>query len=258
MRPQGHTAPAGELFCSLSMAGSLLHGRPCFCTGLRCGSSGRASAEFSILPPPRHPPAGKKGGTGALSTCIIPKCAPLVKKKEGRTAVLPPSYAPARRDIQGPRFSSGCTKGRSIGEMPCGGFYLPLAGRYKTPVFPPAAPNGAAYRVKCPAGGYLPPAGIYKAPFFLRLHQRAAYRVKCPAGGSISLSPGDTRPRFFCTTRASHRLKIPPGGRASIGVPLCSLMPGCAGWRPAPPPPAPDGSGSGPEWPPPAYGGLRG
>lgn len=158
MRPQGHTAPAGELFCSLSMAGSLLHGRPCFCTGLRCGSSGRASAEFSILPPPRHPPAGKKGGTGALSTCIIPKCAPLVKKKEGRTAVLPPSYAPARRDIQGPRFS-------------------------------PAAP-------------------------------KVGLSGKCPAGAS--------------------------------------LMPGCAGWRPAPPPPAPDGSGSGPEWPPPAYGGLRG
>lgn len=126
MRPQGHTTPAGELFCSLSMTDSLLHGRPCFCTGLRCGSSGRASAEFSILPPPRHPPAGKKGGTGALSTCIIPKCAPLVKKKEGRTAVLPPSYAPARRDIQGPRFSSGCTKGRTIGEMPCGG--IPHAG----------------------------------------------------------------------------------------------------------------------------------
>ena len=158
MRPQGHTAPAGELFCSLSMAGSLLHGRPCFCTGLRCGSSGRASAEFSILPPPRHPPAGKKGGTGALSTCIIPKCAPLVKKKEGRTAVLPPSYAPARRDIQGPRFS-------------------------------PTAP-------------------------------KVGLSGKCPAGAS--------------------------------------LMPGCAGWRPAPPPPAPDGSGSGPEWPPPAYGGLRG
>lgn len=158
MRPQGHTTPAGELFCSLSMAGSLLHGRPCFCTGLRCGSSGRASAEFSILPPPRHPPAGKKGGTGALSTCIIPKCAPLVKKKEGRTAVLPPSYAPARRDIQGPRFS-------------------------------PAAP-------------------------------KVGLSGKCPAGAS--------------------------------------LMPGCAGWRPAPPPPAPDGSGSGPEWPPPAYGGLRG
>ena len=158
MRPQGHTAPAEELFCSLSMAGSLLHGRPCFCTGLRCGSSGRASAEFSILPPPRHPPAGKKGGTGALSTCIIPKCAPLVKKKEGRTAVLPPSYAPARRDIQGPRFS-------------------------------PAAP-------------------------------KVGLSGKCPAGAS--------------------------------------LMPGCAGWRPAPPPPAPDGSGSGPEWPPPAYGGLRG
>lgn len=158
MRPQGHTAPAGELFCSLSMTGSLLHGRPCFCTGLRCGSSGRASAEFSILPPPRHPPAGKKGGTGALSTCIIPKCAPLVKKKEGRTAVLPPSYAPARRDIQGPRFS-------------------------------PAAP-------------------------------KVGLSGKCPAGAS--------------------------------------LMPGCAGWRPAPPPPAPDGSGSGPEWPPPAYGGLRG
>ena len=158
MRPQGHTAPAGELFCSLSMAGSLLHGRPCFCTGLRCGSSGRASAEFSILPPPRHPPAGKKGGTGALSTCIIPKCAPLVKKKEGRTAVLPPSYAPARRDIQGP-------------------------------VFPPAVP-------------------------------KVGLSGKCPAGAS--------------------------------------LMPGCAGWRPAPPPPAPDGSGSGPEWPPPAYGGLRG
>lgn len=158
MRPQGHTTPAGELFCSLSMAGSLLHGRPCFCTGLRCGSSGRASAEFSILPPPRHPPAGKKGGTGALSTCIIPKCAPLVKKKEGRTAVLPPSYAPARRGIQGPRFS-------------------------------PAAP-------------------------------KVGLSGKCPAGAS--------------------------------------LMPGCAGWRPAPPPPAPDGSGSGPEWPPPAYGGLRG
>lgn len=158
MRPQGHTTPAGELFCSLSMTGSLLHGRPCFCTGLRCGSSGRASAEFSILPPPRHPPAGKKGGTGALSTCIIPKCAPLVKKKEGRTAVLPPSYAPARRDIQGPRFS-------------------------------PAAP-------------------------------KVGLSGKCPAGAS--------------------------------------LMPGCAGWRPAPPPPAPDGSGSGPEWPPPAYGGLRG
>lgn len=158
MRPQGHTTPAGELFCSLSMAGSLLHGRPCFCTGLRCGSSGRASAEFSILPPPRHPPAGKKGGTGALSTCIIPKCAPLVKKKEGRTAVLPPSYAPARRDIQGPRFS-------------------------------PAAP------------------------------------------------------------------KVGLSGKCSAGA---SLMPGCAGWRPAPPPPAPDGSGSGPEWPPPAYGGLRG
>lgn len=158
MRPQGHTTPAGELFCSLSMAGSLLHGRPCFCTGLRCGSSGRASAEFSILPPPRHPPAGKKGGTGALSTCIIPKCAPLVKKKEGRTAVLPPSYAPACRDIQGP-------------------------------VFPPAAP-------------------------------KVGLSGKCPAGAS--------------------------------------LMPGCAGWRPAPPPPAPDGSGSGPEWPPPAYGGLRG
>lgn len=158
MRPQGHTTPAGELFCSLSMAGFLLHGRPCFCTGLRCGSSGRASAEFSILPPPRHPPAGKKGGTGALSTCIIPKCAPLVKKKEGRTAVLPPSYAPARRDIQGPRFS-------------------------------PAAP-------------------------------KVGLSGKCPAGAS--------------------------------------LMPGCAGWRPAPPPPAPDGSGSGPEWPPPAYGGLRG
>lgn len=158
MRPQGHTAPAGELFCSLSMTGSLLHGRPCFCTGLRCGSSGRASAEFSILPPPRHPPAGKKGGTGALSTCIIPKCAPLVKKKEGRTAVLPPSYAPARRDIQGPRFS-------------------------------PATP-------------------------------KVGLSGKCPAGAS--------------------------------------LMPGCAGWRPAPPPPAPDGSGSGPEWPPPAYGGLRG
>lgn len=158
MRPQGHTTPAGELFCSLSMAGSLLHGRPCFCTGLRCGSSGRASAEFSILPPPRHPPAGKKGGTGALSTCIIPKCAPLVKKKEGRTAVLPPSYAPARRDIQGPVFS-------------------------------PAAP-------------------------------KVGLSGKCPAGAS--------------------------------------LMPGCAGWRPAPPPPAPDGSGSGPEWPPPAYGGLRG
>ena len=158
MRPQGHTTPAGELFCSLSMAGSLLHGRPCFCTGLRCGSSGRASAEFSILPPPRHPPAGKKGGTGALSTCIIPKCAPLVKKKEGRAAVLPPSYAPARRDIQGPRFS-------------------------------PAAP-------------------------------KVGLSGKCPAGAS--------------------------------------LMPGCAGWRPAPPPPAPDGSGSGPEWPPPAYGGLRG
>lgn len=158
MRPQGHTTPAGELFCSLSMAGSLLHGRPCFCTGLRCGSSGRASAEFSILPPPRHPPAGKKGGTGALSTCIIPKCAPLVKKKEGRTTVLPPSYAPARRDIQGPRFS-------------------------------PAAP-------------------------------KVGLSGKCPAGAS--------------------------------------LMPGCAGWRPAPPPPAPDGSGSGPEWPPPAYGGLRG
>lgn len=158
MRPQGHATPAGELFCSLSMAGSLLHGRPCFCTGLRCGSSGRASAEFSILPPPRHPPAGKKGGTGALSTCIIPKCAPLVKKKEGRTAVLPPSYAPARRDIQGPRFS-------------------------------PAAP-------------------------------KVGLSGKCPAGAS--------------------------------------LMPGCAGWRPAPPPPAPDGSGSGPEWPPPAYGGLRG
>lgn len=158
MRPQGHTTPAGELFCSLSMAGSLLHGRPCFCTGLRCGSSGRASAEFSILPPPRHPPAGKKGGTGALSTCIIPKCAPLVKKKEGRTAVLPPSYAPARRDIQGPRFS-------------------------------PAAP-------------------------------KVGLSGKCPAGAS--------------------------------------LMPGCVGWRPAPPPPAPDGSGSGPEWPPPAYGGLRG
>ena len=158
MRPQGHTTPAGELFCSLSMAGSLLHGRPCFCTGLRCGSSGRASAEFSILPPPRHPPAGKKGGTGALSTCSIPKCAPLVKKKEGRTAVLPPSYAPARRDIQGPVFS-------------------------------PAAP-------------------------------KVGLSGKCPAGAS--------------------------------------LMPGCAGWRPAPPPPAPDGSGSGPEWPPPAYGGLRG
>lgn len=158
MRPQGHTAPAGELFCSLSMTGSLLHGRPCFCTGLRCGSSGRASAEFSILPPPRHPPAGKKGGTGALSTCIIPKCAPLVKKKEGRTAVLPPSYAPARRDIQGPRFS-------------------------------PAVP-------------------------------KVGLSGKCPAGAS--------------------------------------LTPGCAGWRPAPPPPAPDGSGSGPEWPPPAYGGLRG
>ena len=158
MRPQGHTTPAGELFCSLSMTGSLLHGRPCFCTGLRCGSSGRASAEFSILPPPRHPPAGKKGGTGALSTCIIPKCAPLVKKKEGRTAVLPPSYAPARRDIQGPVFS-------------------------------PAAP-------------------------------KVGLSGKCPAGAS--------------------------------------LMPGCAGWRPAPPPPAPDGSGSGPEWPPPAYGGLRG
>lgn len=158
MRPQGHTAPAEELFCSLSMTGSLLHGRPCFCTGLRCGSSGRASAEFSILPPPRHPPAGKKGGTGALSTCIIPKCAPLVKKKEGRTAVLPPSYAPARRDIQGPVFS-------------------------------PAAP-------------------------------KVGLSGKCPAGAS--------------------------------------LMPGCAGWRPAPPPPAPDGSGSGPEWPPPAYGGLRG
>lgn len=158
MRPQGHTTPAGELFCSLSMAGSLLHGRPCFCTGLRCGSSGRASAEFSILPPPRHPPAGKKGGTGALSTCIIPKCAPLVKKKEGRTAVLPPSYALSRRDIQGPRFS-------------------------------PAAP-------------------------------KVGLSGKCPAGAS--------------------------------------LMPGCAGWRPAPPPPAPDGSGSGPEWPPPAYGGLRG
>ena len=156
MRPQGHTTPAGELFCSLSMASSLLHGRPCFCTGLRCG--GRASAEFSILPPPRHPPAGKKGGTGALSTCIIPKCAPLVKKKEGRTAVLPPSYAPARRDIQGPVFS-------------------------------PAAP-------------------------------KVGLSGKCPAGAS--------------------------------------LMPGCAGWRPAPPPPAPDGSGSGPEWPPPAYGGLRG
>lgn len=101
---------------------------------------------------------GKKGGTGALSTCIIPKCAPLVKKKEGRTAVLPPSYAPARRDIQGPRFS-------------------------------PAAP-------------------------------KVGLSGKCPAG--------------------------------------VSLMPGCAGWRPAPPPPAPDGSGSGPEWPPPAYGGLRG
>lgn len=158
MRPQGHTTPAGELFCSLSMTGSLLHGRPCFCTGLRCGSSGRASAEFSILPPPRHPPAGKKGGTGALSTCIIPKCAPLVKKKEGRTAVLPPSYAPARWDIQGPRFS-------------------------------PAAP-------------------------------KVGLSGKCPAGAS--------------------------------------LMPGCAGWRPAPPPPAPDGYGSGPEWPPPAYGGLRG
>lgn len=69
---------------------------------------------------------GKKGGTGALSTCIIPKCAPLVKKKEGRTAVLPPSYAPARRDIQGPPFFSGCTKGRPIGEMPCGG--IPHAG----------------------------------------------------------------------------------------------------------------------------------
>ena len=158
MRPQGHTTPAEELFCSLSMAGSLLHGRPCFCTGLRCGSSGRASAEFSILPPPRHPPAGKKGGTGALSTCIIPKCAPLVKKKEGRTAVLPPSYALSRRDIQGP-------------------------------VFPPAAP-------------------------------KVGLSGKCPAGAS--------------------------------------LMPGCAGWRPAPPPPVPDGSGSGPEWPPPAYGGLRG
>lgn len=103
-------------------------------------------------------PREKKGGTGALSTCIIPKCAPLVKKKEGRTAVLPPSYAPARRDIQGPRF-------------------------------PPAAP-------------------------------KVGLSGKCPAGAS--------------------------------------LMPGCAGWRPAPPPPAPDGSGSGPEWPPPAYGGLRG
>lgn len=104
MRPQGHTTPAGELFCSLSMAGSLLHGRPCFCTGLRCGSSGRASAEFSILPPPRHPPAGKKGGTGALSTCIIPKCAPLVKKKEERACrsfppilcSLMPEYAESR------------------------------------------------------------------------------------------------------------------------------------------------------------------
>lgn len=126
MRPQGHTAPAGELFCSLSMAGSLLHGRPCFCTGLRCGSSGRASAEFSILPPPRHPPAGKKGGTGALFTCIIPKCAPLVKKKEGRTAVLPPSYAPARRDIQGPRFSPATPKVGLSGKIPCGG--IPHAG----------------------------------------------------------------------------------------------------------------------------------
>ena len=54
--------PSGHLFCSLSIAGSLLHGHPCFCTDLRCGSSGRASAENSILPPPRRPPKQELSG----------------------------------------------------------------------------------------------------------------------------------------------------------------------------------------------------
>lgn len=153
MRPQGHTTPAGELFCSLSMAGSLLHGRPCFCTGLRCGSSGRASAEFSILPPPRHPPAGKKGGTGALSTCIIPKCAPLVKKKEGRTAVLPPSYAPARRDIQGPRFSPAAPKVGLSGKCPAGAPLMPGCAGWR-PAPPPPAPDGSGSGPKWPPPAY--------------------------------------------------------------------------------------------------------
>ena len=158
MRPQGHTTPAEELFCSLSMAGSLLHGRPCFCTGLRCGSSGRASAEFSILPPPRHPPAGKKGRYWRFVHLYYTKMRPPCKEKRGKNR-CPPSILCSR---------------------PPG---------YTRPRFSPAAP-------------------------------KVGLSGKCPAGAS--------------------------------------LMPGCAGWRPAPPPPAPDGSGSGPEWPPPAYGGLRG
>lgn len=126
MRPQGHTTPAGELFCSLSMAGSLLHGRPCFCTGLRCGSSGRASAEFSILPPPRHPPAGKKGRYWRFVHLYYTKMRPPCKEKRGKNRCPPSILCSRPPGYTRPPFSSGCTKGRPIGEMPCGG--IPHAG----------------------------------------------------------------------------------------------------------------------------------